>query len=70
MEADEPEERNRVLREDYLDIGTNVCLWPKNMGWTSLNIMKHNHWLMALLMKRRFVRQSRKAGLKKNRGKE
>ena len=71
MKADKPEERNRVLREvwAYSNIETSGCLWPKNTGGTLSNITKRNHWLKTLMMKRRFVRQSRKAGLKKNRGK-
>ena len=39
------------------------------MGGTSLNIVKQNHWPKTLMMKRRFLRQSRKAEFKRNRGK-
>ena len=72
MEADEPEERNYVLREGKgLPEHRNKCLLvAENMGGTLLSIMKGTHWLKTLMMKRRFVRQSRKAGLKKNRGKK
>ena len=63
MEADEPEERNCVLREGkgLLEHRNKCLLMAKNTGETLLNI--------TLMMKRRFIRQSRKAGLKKNRGK-
>ena len=72
MEADEPEERNRVLREGkgLLEHRNKCLLMAEKYGWDVVELMKRNHWLKTLMMKRRFVRQSRKAGLKKNRGKK